>query len=143
MQSQFYKAQSIERKPPQSDVAAVALLSREDENCASRKSHFLHKKSNKNFRMDDPFFAAVGDSAPVAATKTLEPEERRPRRDERPARPPPRKREKDPNAPRLPCMLDDVPSEKPLKINPNKPPTSKRLYGFVMPEKWEYAKPYD
>ena len=95
---------------------------------------------------DDPFFSSVGDSTPVAETKTLERSpspDHRECREIRKERIPKSKRPKDPNAPRLPCMLDDVPSEKPLKINPNKPPTSKRLFGIVMPEKWEYAEPYD
>lgn len=52
-------------------------------------------------------------------------------------------RQKDPNAPRLPSMLNDVPSMKPLKINPNKPPQSKKLYGIVLPDVYEYAEPYD
>ncbi|KAH0792690.1 hypothetical protein GPJ56_003313 [Histomonas meleagridis] len=52
-------------------------------------------------------------------------------------------RQKDPNAPRLPSMLNDVPSMKPLKINPKKPPQSKKLYGIVLPDVYEYAEPYD
>ena len=45
--------------------------------------------------------------------------------------------------PRLPSMLDDVQAPKPLHINPLKPPGSKILFDYKMPDQIKYAEPYD
>ena len=45
--------------------------------------------------------------------------------------------------PRLPSMLNDIKAPKPLKINPNKPPQSKRYFNIQIPDHFTYAKPYD
>lgn len=44
---------------------------------------------------------------------------------------------------RMPSMLNDVPSPKPLKIYANKPPNSKKFFNVEMPEQWKYPEPYD
>ncbi|KAK8866940.1 hypothetical protein M9Y10_009909 [Tritrichomonas musculus] len=45
--------------------------------------------------------------------------------------------------PRLPSMLDDIKGPKPLKINPKKPPESKKFFNIQVPDHYTYAKPYD
>lgn len=47
------------------------------------------------------------------------------------------------NQPRLPSMLNDIKAPKPLKINPNKPPESKKYFDIQIPDHFTYAKPYD
>lgn len=44
---------------------------------------------------------------------------------------------------RMPSMLNDVVSPKPLKIYANKPPNAKKFFNVQMPEQWTYATPYD
>lgn len=44
---------------------------------------------------------------------------------------------------RMPSMLNGIKAPKPLKINPNKPPQSKKFFNLEIPDHYVYAKPYD
>lgn len=58
-----------------------------------------------------------------------------------PVRPAPKKKRYCENN-RMPSMLNNIAEPKPLRIFPNKPPNSKKLFDVVIPDQWTYAEPY-
>ena len=91
--------------------------------------------------MDDPFFAPAGDVCePVEARKTLKREVKgeTTKNKQKDVQQRPKVYENK----RLPSMLNDVEAPKPLKIYPNKPPNSRKLF-IDVPDTWNFAEPYD